>query len=638
MFDFSKFSQDILTLKSEEDFSKYLESCYTELEEFFHSLSNENMNDIKYDIEEFLHVLLDKNFIQDKNTQTINAFLLLLADKFLQSSMIGAITIIYPFIPSGGTKKRLEAAQLYLKVNDLSKDYFSRFEHILTLLQNSSQDDEYNIKAINSLLYFYYSALLQFQRVDNSSFATQFLQILKSYQKSFPFLQDKVLVNIFLLDDNTTLSTTIELIRKTMNELCCLKTTCTLDTSTIAIENSSYTQMVYNLKNPTFDTIRDLSFQYIQKIGDSQSLYEQLQRGEVVIDDEKLLYKYLVSFGGKHKAKLYSAYDEIFEKIKKEKFNIIDWGCGQATATMALLSYAKENNIVLNIENITLIEPSSLALCRGLLHIDALKQKEYVLQTINSDIDCLNLDDLSIINHSKTLHLFSNILDIESFKLDNTFMQKISDTFKNDNIFVCVSPNRNDKQNNRLNLFYNYFNENFDTELISSRDTDIGNSTRYEKIFEVKYTSQEAVAEAREEIKVVQKSYHLDIIDELSKYSYIVVPILDMKMLEDSLQNNPEYAIYKIRKVAEVITSKLYSNYEENGKKVSFNDKIRYLSYEKKLFDKTITNYVHTLRTIGNSGVHEDDKSVAKLKLDAHLMVIALISFLQELSEKKLIV
>ena len=38
----------------------------------------------------------------------------------------------------------------------------------------------------------------------------------------------------------------------------------------------------------------------------------------VIIDDEKLLYKYLVSFGLKHKVKLYSAYDEIFEKIQKE--------------------------------------------------------------------------------------------------------------------------------------------------------------------------------------------------------------------------------------------------------------------------------------------------------------------------------
>ena len=110
-----------------------------------------------------------------------------------------------------------------------------------------------------------------------------------------------------------------------------------------------------------------------------------------------------------------------------------------------------------------------------------------------------------------------------------------------------------------------------------------------------------------------------------------------MKMLEDSILTDPEYAIFKIRKVAEVITSRIYSNYEANSPVVSFNDKIRYLSYEKKVFNKTITNYIHTLRTIGNRGVHEHNREVLKLKLDAHLMIIALISFLNELKDKKLL-
>lgn len=52
-------------------------------------------------------------------------------------------------------------------------------------------------------------------------------------------------------------------------------------------------------------------------------------------------------------------------------------------------------------------------------------------------------------------------------------------------------------------------------------------------------------------------------------------------MLEDSILTDPEYTIFKIRKVAEVITSRIYSNYEANSSIVSFNDKIRYLSYEK---------------------------------------------------------
>ena len=89
--------------------------------------------------------------------------------------------------------------------------------------------------------------------------------------------------------------------------------------------------------------------------------------------------------------------------------------------------------------------------------------------------------------------------------------------------------------------------------------------------------------------------------------------------------------------MAELITSKIYGSYESNSSIVSFNDKIKYLSYEKRIFDKTITNYIQTLRTIGNRGVHEHDREVSKLKLDAHLMIIALISFLNELNDKNIL-
>ena len=344
----------------------------------------------------------------------------------------------------------------------------------------------------------------------------------------------------------------------------------------------------------------------------------------------------MVSFGSKHKQKLESAFDLIINKLESQKLDIVDWGCGQATASMILLSYAKKKNITLDIENITLIEPSKIALSRALLHIDILKQKEYNIKAINSELDCLDENEI-IKSKNKTLHIFSNILDIESFSLNNDFFKKASSHIQNDAIFVCVSPNRNDKLNNRLDLFYQYFDANFDIELISSRDTDIGNSTRYEKIFEVIFTEDIVVEETRHEIELVKNTYEFNALIELKNYENYIVPIINMKILEDSINIDPEYAIFKIRKVAEVITSKIYSQYENNSSTISFNDKIRYLSYEKNLFDKTITNYVHTLRTIGNRGVHGHDIETQRLKFDAHLMVIALISFIQELKDNNLI-
>lgn len=636
MFDFQQFSKNITLIKNQNDFSLYLESCFIELEDFFQNISNENIQTIKFDIEDLLYDLLDNKLIQLKNSKIINAFLILLAEKFIQTSLIGSIMIISDYVDDTSTKIRLDVVKRYLKINDISKDYFNRVDEILVSLDNSAKIDEYNTKAIKSFLYFIKSALLQFQRVQNNSLFEMLISLISEKKKQIKFLQDVILKDFFENIHSLSIEKSLVLIDKTFESLNLKKSICTLDNLSITKENSEYSNTLYNLKNPTFDEIRSISYSYIKSIGDPLELYERLQRGEKIIDEEKLLYKYLVSFGGKHKAKLYSAYDEIIEKLKTEKFDIIDWGCGQATATMLLLNYANERNIKLDIENITLIEPSSLALSRGLLHIDVLKQDNYKINAINSDLDCLDMNDFKACSKNKILHIFSNILDIESFSLDLNFFNKVSKLLNKDSIFICVSPNRNDKLNNRLDLFYNYFDENFDTELISSRNTDIDNATRYEKIFEVILKSQESIQEIQHEIQVIQSDYKIDTIKELSSYSNHIEPIIDLKILENSINSDPDYAIFKIRKLADIITSKIYSQYEDNMETISFNDKIRYLSYEKKVFNKTITNYVQTIRTIGNRGVHEENH-ISKLKLDAHLMVIALISFIRELKVNQLI-
>ena len=80
------------------------------------------------------------------------------------------------------------------------------------------------------------------------------------------------------------------------------KSICQIDNYTIQKENSEYSKTLYNLPNADFTSIRNIAYKYIQSIGDPIELYNNLQRGEKIIDDERLLYKYLVSFGNKHNA------------------------------------------------------------------------------------------------------------------------------------------------------------------------------------------------------------------------------------------------------------------------------------------------------------------------------------------------
>jgi hypothetical protein len=360
----------------------------------------------------------------------------------------------------------------------------------------------------------------------------------------------------------------------------------------------------------------------------------------VIIDDEQLLYKYMVSYSAMHKIKLYESFKKVIGELDNKKINIIDWGCGQALATMLLIEYIKEQKLQIDIEHITLVEPSKLALSRGLLHIDVIKPKKYNIRAINKDLDCLEQRDIEFNNDNIVLHLFSNILDIEFFKLDISFLEKISQNIQSDNYFICVSPNINAKRNGRLDIFYKYFDDNFNTKLISARDSDAGRYKRYEKVFEVIHTKQEEVLHVRKEFKKEVKSeYHADIYTKLDKYADFLHPTLDIDRLKENIETDPDYVIFKIRKVTEIITSKIFMN---NGGKdesnVSQNDKIRYLSFNKKIFSRKTQSLLHTIRTLGNISVHEHiENPIKMLRDDAYFLTTALILLMEDLQENKII-
>ena len=251
------------------------------------------------------------------------------------------------------------------------------------------------------------------------------------------------------------------------------------------MEESNYSRKLRTISYPNFNKIRKQSIRYINNLPNSDKIFHNLGRGTKILNEKEELYQYIVSYGKMHKTKLYASFDTVIHQLNNKTINVIDWGCGQALATSLLIDYLKENSLNIDISNVILIEPSSLALSRGMLHIDVLKEDEIDIKAVNKDIDSLEISDLTINNSNITLHLFSNILDVEFFRLDINFLEKIASSQKGLNYFVCVSPNINDKRNARLDMFYRYFNEYFEMELISSRDTPLNDYTRYEKIFKV---------------------------------------------------------------------------------------------------------------------------------------------------------
>lgn len=220
--------------------------------------------------------------------------------------------------------------------------------------------------------------------------------------------------------------------------------------------------------NPTFKAICDYNIQQFPPDGYSK-YYSQLRKGTAILNTPEQLNTYLASYSDMHRFKLNQAFTSLFNK---EEFNnnsveIIDWGCGQAFASCVLIDFIKNNNINLDLSKFILIEPSTVALQRGIEHIDAIYQRKPKPQTItiNEKADTSLYIKMFQSSRRIKIHLLSNILDIHSLDLNQVFNNVMSN-FDGLNYFVCVSP----IYEYRLKTFYKMFDQSI---LLSSKGSSI---------------------------------------------------------------------------------------------------------------------------------------------------------------------
>ena len=212
--------------------------------------------------------------------------------------------------------------------------------------------------------------------------------------------------------------------------------------------NTDYSRELLSVPN-NFDSIRSLSVKYAgsQKISG---------RGVKIIESEEELFGYFKSFGNMHKAKLLSAFEALPETFES-KVDIIDWGCGQGFASMVFFEKYGTGNI----NHITLIEPSEITLKRAALHCKKYNP-DIPLKTICRKLNDLNADDFDSHQSNITIHLFSNILDIDDYSQEYllTLIQQIQ---VGENYFVCVSPYIDAIKTERLESFKRYFENSCDS-------------------------------------------------------------------------------------------------------------------------------------------------------------------------------
>jgi ATP-dependent DNA helicase RecQ len=203
-----------------------------------------------------------------------------------------------------------------------------------------------------------------------------------------------------------------------------------------------------------------------------------LDHGVAILETEEQCNAYLVAYGNMHYHKLkraFDAYEFPFNQLNNS-FEIFDWGCGQGLGTVSLIECLRNNGKLNNLRRITLEEPSDMARSRAVIHVESALCDDNVevrdtgkYLPSDSGNDSNSVTSINV-DSQCAIHIFSNILDIESVSLKRV-SQLLASSGKR-HIVICVGPaNRNES---RINAFLTYFrNENIQI-FTNFREVDFG--------------------------------------------------------------------------------------------------------------------------------------------------------------------
>lgn len=217
---------------------------------------------------------------------------------------------------------------------------------------------------------------------------------------------------------------------------------------------TTYSYLIEHMQEPSFQKVWNIAYDFVRKLPNElcNELHDELNRGVDILDSEPLLQMYIYSFGKMHNAKLQFAFEHLRQNVKKyDEVELIDYGCGQGIASICYHDFILKNNLEQKVKKITLIEPSEMALSRAELLCSRFYPNTYIV-AINKQFDELTTDDIDISKEIPTIHLLSNVLDVESYDLSR-FSQFVKEKSMGNNEYVLVSPIQNAQRTRRLKIF-----------------------------------------------------------------------------------------------------------------------------------------------------------------------------------------
>ena len=200
--------------------------------------------------------------------------------------------------------------------------------------------------------------------------------------------------------------------------------------------------------NEQIRTIADLSVSDIIRI--SRNLlpeqyrrrpWELVNHGTDLLNTENQLCAYISAYAEMHWAKCRAAFQNFPFDSLYSNFEIVDWGCGQGIASISLIEMLRERDKLHLLRKATLIEPSEAALNRAYANIDKATNHNITILTHQKYLPCNTVNtEIAGIEYEFpiVIHLFSNILDIQSINLEK--LAYIVGTSGPKHYIMCMGP------------------------------------------------------------------------------------------------------------------------------------------------------------------------------------------------------
>lgn len=448
----------------------YLSDNFEQVYDFFTHQKHSNLlasrNILYRYIQLHRNVIIQLNISEKRNL----AFISLLLDISEELGLLSPFDFLYKHLHENdyNVGERLKAASLYLIHKGTAGDYVNRYKMICDHLQLASETEEDNTDRILMTIVNYYAQVInnfgQFNINAAKDLKTKIEKSISNFE--YFFLHDKLIEDVLSIDLSNFNDAYLRI--HALLDSFLGRDIIKLDYKEgFLIEiGTEYCDLLDEIDSD-FKVVRQISVKKYQLIK-SDSIFNSLSRGVAILTDENQLYAYMNSYGDMHYEKLINAFKTLPGSLFDKETNIIDWGCGQAMASMTYFDFLNKNGIKQEIKNIFLIEPSEMALKRASLHISKFNHNTKI-HTINKDLDGLVNRDFIKNTTYNHIHLFSNILDIDQFSL-TALLQLIESNFLGDNCFICVSPYINDTRTSRLDTFVEYFSKKANFKIIESID------------------------------------------------------------------------------------------------------------------------------------------------------------------------